>query len=447
MSESELPLISVVIPTYRDAHCLRLTLRSLARQTIDRDLFEVIVVSDGKPDETYANVAELAPGLNLHFTSLAQRSGCAAGRNHGAGLAKGKTVVFLDSDSYASSELLAEHLSYHEKAVAPSVLAGARYDLGWPELSRILTEPEVDLRTVTAGLTDARFPGGFHPSQMSAYMETPWLFTFAHNASVPRMVLEEVGLSDEEFGPTWGFEDIDLFYRLYLALGRSSERFNYSPSAMAGHLPHFRNVGAIRHGTAVNSDFIRRKHQTFEIELGVYPPPEISEQIRYYRRVIATCEASNAGRVENFPELRRLLDGNRTLCAGFGAGSSSTMGSVSIDYSRPLTSENRHLLGIRTQFADQSFDAVVSVDLWRFMRSEDFWRFIAESFRVSSRLYLAFSFDTGLTSTDLEGISMIDEIDYLASALRPHLYLRIVPCVKGTVIELRRSDVISASTS
>ncbi|MEE4488985.1 glycosyltransferase family 2 protein [Streptomyces sp. BE230] len=439
MNESGTPYLSVVIPTYRDAHCLRLTLQSLARQTLDSDLFEVIVVGDGSLDETYAGLDETAPNLRLQVVSLERRSGRASARNRGIELAEGEVVVFLDSDSYASKGLLAEHLRYHERATQPSVLAGARYDLDWPELSRLLSEPEVELEAVTAGMTDPRFPGGFDPARLPAQMETPWLFTFTNNASVPRATLEEIGRSDEQFGSAWGFEDTDLFYRLYLALGRSGAQFGYSAAASCAHLLHFRNMGAIRHGTAVNGGFIRRKHQSFEIELGVYPPPEISERIRYYRRAVALCQASKAGRVAGFPELYKVLEDRRTLCSGFGGDHPlGKRGSVTFDHSRPLTVDNRHLLGIRTQFEDRSFEAAVSIDIWRFMPWEDFCRFVAESFRVADRLYLAYSHDTGLRQTDLSEVSMIDDVGYLTTALAPHVGFEVIPCAKGLVLDVHR---------
>jgi len=55
-------MLSVIIPTYNRARYLPLALASLARQTITKDSFEVLVIDDGSSDntaETVKNYSEL----------------------------------------------------------------------------------------------------------------------------------------------------------------------------------------------------------------------------------------------------------------------------------------------------------------------------------------------------------------------------------------------------
>lgn len=90
----QIPLFSVVIPAYKCADFIPLTLRSVYNQT-ESD-FEIIVVNDGSPDNTGEILAqETDPRLRI----ITQENGgeCAA-RNRGVREARGQYVAFLDGD-------------------------------------------------------------------------------------------------------------------------------------------------------------------------------------------------------------------------------------------------------------------------------------------------------------------------------------------------------------
>jgi glycosyltransferase involved in cell wall biosynthesis len=91
-----LTTVSVVVAAFNEqAHIERL-LDSLRRQT--HRLAEVIVVDDGSTDQT----AQLAKRAGATVISTSHR-GPARARNHGATVAKGDIVVFLDGDMATSS--------------------------------------------------------------------------------------------------------------------------------------------------------------------------------------------------------------------------------------------------------------------------------------------------------------------------------------------------------
>lgn len=78
------PYISVIIPAYNPGEKLELLLLSLRKSTFKN--FETIVVDDASIEPVSATIR------------LPENSGPAAARNAGAKLAKGRVLVFLDSD-------------------------------------------------------------------------------------------------------------------------------------------------------------------------------------------------------------------------------------------------------------------------------------------------------------------------------------------------------------
>ncbi len=91
------PMFSVVIPTYNRAQLLRQACDSVLAQGW-RDL-ELIIADDGSIDDTEAVVDALADG-RVRYIKCEHR-GVSATRNEGARLARGRYLVFLDSDDVA----------------------------------------------------------------------------------------------------------------------------------------------------------------------------------------------------------------------------------------------------------------------------------------------------------------------------------------------------------
>src|SRR5262249_7228575 len=90
--ERNAPLVSVVIPCYRQAHFLGEAIESVLGQTYPN--VEVIVVDDGSPDNT-AQVAACYPGV---VYVRGENAWVAAARNTGLARSRSNYVIFLDSD-------------------------------------------------------------------------------------------------------------------------------------------------------------------------------------------------------------------------------------------------------------------------------------------------------------------------------------------------------------
>lgn len=87
------PVLSVVVPCYRQAHLLPGALRSvLAAENVS---LEIIVVDDGSPDDVAAACAEFKAEIRIIRQANA---GVGAARNAGWAMARGAFVHFLDAD-------------------------------------------------------------------------------------------------------------------------------------------------------------------------------------------------------------------------------------------------------------------------------------------------------------------------------------------------------------
>jgi glycosyltransferase involved in cell wall biosynthesis len=98
------PLVSVVIPCYKQAHFLPESLESALGQTWPS--IEAIVVDDGSPDDS-AQVAARYPGVRC----VRQKNrGISEARNAGFSASRGDYVIFLDADDRLSPRAVETHL-------------------------------------------------------------------------------------------------------------------------------------------------------------------------------------------------------------------------------------------------------------------------------------------------------------------------------------------------
>lgn len=103
--------ISVIIPTYKPKEYLWECLQSLAAQTLDRKLFEVIIVLNGCNEPYYSQINtyidQTLSDLNIQYIHT-EVGGVSNARNIGLDQAKGKYITFIDDDDYISPQYLEE---------------------------------------------------------------------------------------------------------------------------------------------------------------------------------------------------------------------------------------------------------------------------------------------------------------------------------------------------
>jgi glycosyltransferase involved in cell wall biosynthesis len=107
--------VSVIIPTYNRAACLKLALASVLNQTYQS--FEIIVVDDASTDGTPGVVRGLADARITYVRHEVNRGKVGAGaaaRNSGIARARGTYIAFLDDDDEWLPEKLARQVAVLE---------------------------------------------------------------------------------------------------------------------------------------------------------------------------------------------------------------------------------------------------------------------------------------------------------------------------------------------
>jgi len=97
----DLPIVSVIIPTYNSARTLEYCLESVRNQDYKGDI-EIIIVDNFSDDGTI----EIAKQVGIKF--IKEKSGRSKARNTGANLAHGKYILYLDSDMCLSKTIISE---------------------------------------------------------------------------------------------------------------------------------------------------------------------------------------------------------------------------------------------------------------------------------------------------------------------------------------------------
>ena len=110
-SKEHHPLISIIIPIYKQEKYLRDCVDSVIKQTYNN--IEIILVDDGSPDTCPAICDEYKAQDKRVIVLHKSNAGVSAARNSGIDIATGEWIVFVDSDDVISNihiETLVNHI-------------------------------------------------------------------------------------------------------------------------------------------------------------------------------------------------------------------------------------------------------------------------------------------------------------------------------------------------
>jgi len=198
--------ISVQISTFNRGAILEKVLLSLDKQTLSKDLFEVVVINDGSTDNTLEIVKTMQSKLSYNIVLINQDNlGLPIARNKGIISTKAEIILFIDDDILADKNLLLEHYKIHYK------------------------NEDVVVRGWVNHIDKLEIPS--KPVFKLADFSTSFFWT--SNVSVARKHLIKAGMFYEKFDK-YGWEDIEMGYKLRklglkLIINNKAIGYHYKP--------------------------------------------------------------------------------------------------------------------------------------------------------------------------------------------------------------------------
>ena len=98
--------LSIIVPLYNSEKYIHKCLDSLLEQDIPHSNYEIVVVNDGSPDNSYEIVLSYTKRFsNIKFVSQ-ENQGTSGARNTGIDIAQGTYMAFVDPDDYVQPNIL-----------------------------------------------------------------------------------------------------------------------------------------------------------------------------------------------------------------------------------------------------------------------------------------------------------------------------------------------------
>jgi glycosyltransferase involved in cell wall biosynthesis len=245
--------LSVIIPAYNREEKLKIVLDSLAKQTYPRNKFEVLVIDDGSGETTREMLKSSEPLLKLRYFK-GENKGANAARNLGIKEAGGEIIFFTGDDIVLDKNLLSEHMKYQEKYDKVVVIGKT---LPWPKFTETPFRKFMQLRSENRYRDLKRHKENLRGAHTFS----------AGNSSLPREVLFELGLFDEDL-KKYGWQDIEFGYRLER---RKIKRvFNENALAYHYHYVDFETFCRRMVQVGWGAVIVWRKHPELKIFLGLH---------------------------------------------------------------------------------------------------------------------------------------------------------------------------------
>ena len=234
---------SIVIPTYNRLPILQKCLQAMEAQNFTQP-YEIVVVDDGSTDGTVEFLQSHAGEFPHVRLFLQNHEGAAIARNTGIDLAKGDTIVFIDSDLVVTPVFL----SAHAKALEKASKSGER--------------------AFTYGLVINTSNFDNPTSEKIKIQDISTAFFATGNVAISKHWLIEAGKFDTSFRQ-YGWEDLELGVRLKklgLKLIKCPEAIGYHwhPAFTIEQLPRLVDVEAQRGRMGV---VFYQKHPTWQVRL------------------------------------------------------------------------------------------------------------------------------------------------------------------------------------
>ncbi|MBW8002732.1 MAG: glycosyltransferase [Planctomycetes bacterium] len=210
--------ISVVLATYRRADYLAMALECLSKQTLDKELYEIIVVDNNSRDNT-KEVVDRYPSFKY---ILEEELGLSPARNTGIRAAVGDFITFIDDDSEADPNWLKTLVDMHDKYPDAWVVGGKillKWDAEPPEWLTESNYNNLGLRNLGDIPRQLSYPEGLAGS----------------NCSFIKEVFSQIGYFKSELGRIGriqlAHEETEIQTRIY----QEGHKIYYNPNALVYH--------------------------------------------------------------------------------------------------------------------------------------------------------------------------------------------------------------------
>ena len=216
MDKVDLPLFSVIIPSYNRRADLAALLPALANQTLPKNQYEVILVDDGSTDGTDDFVDAFRERSPMRFRFFKQdHRGAGAARNYGMREASGQVFIFIDSDCIAPPDWLAEIRKAFDRD--PSIDAFGGRDDARGDFSPLQ-------KAINYAMTSFLTTGGLRGGRKKRLAK---FYPRSFNMGVRREIIPKTG----GFGHFKRAHDIELSHRII----QSGAKVVYLPEAVVFH--------------------------------------------------------------------------------------------------------------------------------------------------------------------------------------------------------------------
>lgn len=213
---------SVIVPVYEQSDLLPFLITSLIAQET-RFRYEVIICDDGSTTSPLSAIESLYPNLTFEIRYHRQQHRgrrVAQARNNGIRNSRGEILIFVDGDSILPSSFIESHMNFHRSNMRVLYCGTRQLIFIDPERRKSLPNYQTSSRLLEEFSVCQSID--IYKWQDRVFVNEPWRACMACNMSARR---DSAIYFDEAFRG-WGFEDVELAYRL---IHRHGYRLAISP--------------------------------------------------------------------------------------------------------------------------------------------------------------------------------------------------------------------------
>ncbi len=273
--------VSLIIPYKNRIENLKLVMEALARQTMAKDEFEVVVGVMEYSKEYVDLCNQFNESINIVSIMINRTWQIAYARNAAINEAQGEVIVLLDADMLLGTSVLEDlydkYFAYGQKQCIIGQMIG--YDNNSVEVTKRQVKPFAyyeekinKMMQLEDKRVDERFKVGYY---------LPWALAWTALIAIPRkVVLENELLFDLNF-QGYGVEDLEWAYRIC----KAGIPLSLKEDVWGIHMPHIRNLRENKQAESINYKYFLKKWPSFEVELACrFGDFEANNQLKYLRQ-------------------------------------------------------------------------------------------------------------------------------------------------------------------